>query len=474
MRKLYILTPFILLFAFCFFACSDDNKDDGINPLDPAGPNRISFLIQDIDSQFILDDDLDLLSIENAKIVFDGKELPLLANPSSDTAICFYKAKGLIDEKVGIHTILTLRGLHNPELGKEYKMTLDLGGGLTDEVKFIYKSITLGGYTMDIYLNDKLCEEGQMVRIFKTDNQIDVTDKLIDPQFKAYSLANFDKNGDGRLTYDETKQVKELVMPTTSGAEAISDFQSVRCFPSLEKLDVSGNPIKELNLSKNIILRDFRCDDCTQLNELKLPVSDSLKVVSCKSTNLEVLDLSRNLGLQKVDCSGNDSQLKELKLPSTSTLSDLICNGNKLENLNFSGNSELKILNCNNNSLSKLSITSSLLEELYCAKNKLTQLDVTDAEAMEVLHCNDNLLKSLNLSKNKMLERLHCQNDSLKKLDISKNIRLIELNCKNNQIDTISVWKEFNISDPKLTLTAGITKDDAAVFVVKKEEEKTK
>lgn len=474
MRKLYITIPFILVFVFNFFACSDDdNGGDGINPLDPGAPNRISFLIQDVDSQFILDEDLDLMNIEKAKVIFEGEELPLRGNPSSDTALCFYITKGILDNNTGMHTLLTIRGLHNPELGKEYKLTLDLGSGLTDEIRFVYKSIALGGYGMDIYLNGEICKEGQLVRVFKPDNQIDVTDKIEDSVLQSYCLANFDKNGDGRLTYDETKLVKEIVMPKAMG-NIVTDFSAIRCFPLLEKLDISGNPIKDLNLSKNIILRDFTCDDCTELNKLILPVSDSLKVLSCQSTSLDSLDLSKNKGLLKVDCSGNGSRLKELRLPDTETLSKLICNGNKLENLNVSKNVKLKLLNCNDNNLSKLYVGSNILEELYCAKNKLSQLEIGSAESLVTLHCNDNLLKNLNLSQNKMLEHLHSQNNSFSKLDISNNTRLIELNCMNNKIDTISVWKEFNISDPKQTLTAGVSKDDAAVFVVKKEEEKTK
>lgn len=471
MRKLHIVTPLILVFIFSFFACSDDDNGDGINPLDGGSPNRISFLIQSVDSQFILDEDLDLMNIENAKIVFEGKEFPLRSNPSVDTAVCFYKTPGLLDNNSGMHTILTFRGLHNPELGKEYKMTLDLGSGLADEIKFVYKSISLGGYGMDIYLNGEICKEGQLVRVLKPDNQIDVTDKIEDPVLQTYCLANYDKNSDGRLTYDETKLVKEIVMPKAMGS-TVSDFSAIRCFPLLEKLDISGNPIKDLNLSKNIILRDFACDDCTELSELILPISDSLKVLSCQSTSLDSLDLSRNKGLLKVDCSGNDSQLKELLLPDTETLSKLICNGNKLENLNVSKNVKLKFLNCNDNNLSRLYVGSNILEELYCAKNKLSQLEIGSAESLITLHCNDNLLKDLNLSQNKILEHLHTQNNSLSKLDISNNTHLIELNCMNNKIDTITVWKEFNISDPKQTLTAGVTKDETAVFVVKKEEDK--
>lgn len=368
MKKIHFIVPFILVFAFNFFACSDDdNGGDGIDPLAPGSPNRISFLIQSVDSQFILDEDLDLMNIDKAKVLFEGEEFPLRGNPSIDTVVCFYKTMGVLDDNSGMHTILTFRGLHNPDLGKEYKMTLDLGGGLTDEIKFVYKSIALGGYGMDIYLNGKICEEGQLVRVFKADNQIDVTDKIQDITLKTFCLTNFDKNGDGRLTYDETKLVKEIVMPKTTGS-AVSDLSAIRCFPLLEKLDISGNPIKQLSLSKNILLREFACDDCTELNKLILPISDSLKVLSCKSTSLDTLDLSRNKGLLNVDCSGNNSQLKELKLPDTETLSRLVCNGNKLDILDISNNEKLKVLNCNDNNLSELYINSNILEELYCAK----------------------------------------------------------------------------------------------------------
>ena len=72
---------------------------------------------------------------------------------------------------------------------------------------------------------------------------------------------------------------------------------------SLIHLDCSENPIKILDVSKNINLAHLSCRN----NKLGLDLSNNtnLKTLYCSDNNLKILDLSNNSQLIKLSCVNN-------------------------------------------------------------------------------------------------------------------------------------------------------------------------
>lgn len=76
-----------------------------------------------------------------------------------------------------------------------------------------------------------------------------------DPQFEAYILANFDKNGDGSISLSEANEITEI---DCSGL-GIRSIAEIKNFPNLISLNCSNNQISELNVNKNTSLQTLSC-----------------------------------------------------------------------------------------------------------------------------------------------------------------------------------------------------------------------
>lgn len=92
-----------------------------------------------------------------------------------------------------------------------------------------------------------------------------------DPQFKAYILANFDKDGDGSISQSEANEITEI---DCSGL-GIKSIAEIKNYPNLISLNCSNNSIAELNLMENSLLETLNCSS----NQLKIL---DLRVVTLK------------------------------------------------------------------------------------------------------------------------------------------------------------------------------------------------
>ena len=296
-----------------------------------------------------------------------------------------------------------------------------------------------------------------------------------DAYFKAYCVKNFDKNGDGEISYDEALKVSEIFC----SFKTINSLSGIEFFRNLTLLDCTGNQLTSIDLSSNTTLLELDCNG-NQLTSIDLSSNTALVRLVCGGNQLTSLDLSNNTALKDLFCSGgqltsidlnNNTKLESLSFYSTPlesldvsnnsalmsltclnneltsldvsnnpALKELICEGNKLASLNVNNNPELIVLYCGNNQLTNLDVSKNTkLEALGCNDNQLTNLDISKHTALQYLECSGNTLKILNLKNNTILETLGCEKNQLTNLDVSKNTALIRLFCNNNQLKSLDV-----------------------------------
>ena len=296
-----------------------------------------------------------------------------------------------------------------------------------------------------------------------------------DANFKAYMVENFDKNGDGEISYEEALLVTEINVNTdnitsVNGIEYCANLGGLRCFGTLEwnsqkrisevlgklsSIDVSNNtsltslvcdfnPLTSLDVSKNTALTSLSCAS-NPLTSLDVSKNTSLTRLSCASNQLTSLDLSKNTALTSLDCALN--QLTSLDLSKNTSLTSLDCYFNQLTSLDLSKNTSLTELYCYRNQLTNLDVSNNTsLTRLWCYSNQLTSLDVSKNTSLTELACSENQLTSLDVSKNTSLTGLSCGNNQLTSLDLSKNTSLTQLECYSNQLTSLDVSNNTSLT----------------------------
>jgi len=181
----------------------------------------------------------------------------------------------------------------------------------------------------------------------------------------------------------------------------ITDLTGIEAFVALDSLDCSLNQIASLNVSANIALTYLNCSGNSDYNDFSW-------------TNIDSLDVSANSLLTTLICSGNG--LLSLNTTGLTALTYLDCSYNErgyLEGsglggnwfhisypiLNFTGNTALTYLNCSRNGMTSLTLSGfTALDTLYCFNNQLTSLDLSANTALTTLDCSANQLSNLNVN----------------------------------------------------------------------------
>jgi hypothetical protein len=207
-----------------------------------------------------------------------------------------------------------------------------------------------------------------------------------------------DRNRDGAISIKEAESFVSIkLMPSW-----IQNLHGLEAFINLDTLVVIVNPIKDIDLSYYKALK-------------------YLEVIGCE---LSELDISKNLDLNYLNCSGSTlmkNYLTSLDISNNILLEHLICRENQIENLDISANTELKIL--------------------HCGYNRLTDLNLKNNLKLTTLSCNNNLLESVDVSRNIKLETFICCGNRLIGLDVSKNNSLRKLGIDNMpMLNKVCVW----------------------------------
>jgi hypothetical protein len=261
-----------------------------------------------------------------------------------------------------------------------------------------------------------------------------------DANFKAALVANasINTNMDADIQISEASVFNGAINVSQLN---ISDLTGIEVFVLLDSLDCSLNKIAGLDVSANIALTYLNCSgniDSWQDPDIPNPFEiDNVFVYYMNS-----LDVSTN-----------------------TSLTTLKCNNNGLLNLNTSGLTSLTYLDCSDNQRVALEINSfnvvtiSILTfdflsnvaliYLDCGRNELPSLDVSGNTLLNYLDCSWNKLPNLDVSGNTFLTSLNCRYNSLTSLDVSVNTELTNLDCMSNSVIGFSP-EGWQVSMPSL------------------------
>jgi Leucine-rich repeat (LRR) protein len=208
-----------------------------------------------------------------------------------------------------------------------------------------------------------------------------------------------------------------------------------------------------------------------------------LDSLDCSRNQIAGLDVSSNLALTYLNCSGNMESwstpqdgdpfdfddvfiyyLDTLNVSANAALTTLICNHNGLLGLNTSGLTSLTYLDCSDNqrlvaldpwtvvTISILTfdfLSNVALIYLDCGRNELPSLDVSGNTLLNYLDCSWNKLPNLDVSGNTFLTTLNCRYNSLTSLNVSVNTELTNLDCRSNSVIGFSP-EGWQVSMPSL------------------------
>ena len=209
-----------------------------------------------------------------------------------------------------------------------------------------------------------------------------------DDKFEEFLIdSGYDDKLNNYVLTDNIKNVTSLTLGNwgygITGA-GIKDFTGIEGFENLESFTLNGLGIGSLNLSKNVALKNLRCE-FNNLTVLDLSNNPSLEWLICRYNNLTVLDLSNN--------------------PS---LSYLECDTNNLITLNVSQCPVLKSIICWNNNITILDISNStILESLNCSSNQITSLDVSNNTSLSYLNCHSNQFTCIQVNQEQLNHTPH-------------------------------------------------------------------
>ena len=302
-----------------------------------------------------------------------------------------------------LNSLCSLNVLNNIDLEyldcyKSNLTTLDLSRNIVLNTLYTYDNMNL----KTIFLS-----EGQVIKnsYIPTTTTVEYLSNgsginILDNTFKAYLVANFDKNSDGSISQTEANAITEIHCYS----------QGIRSLVGIEYLT-------------------------------------NLKKIYCSHSFLTSVDLSKNPNLTYVDC-GYNYYLTSINLYNCSRLDTLYIDETKIDDLTsiYDCYRSLETLACNNTSLKELWLYyHTSLKSLNCWRTNLTILNLPTGPSLKSLNCFNNQLTALDISKNTGLTTLDCRENQLTALNISKNIGLTTLNCSENQLTTLNVSTNYEL-----------------------------
>lgn len=179
----------------------------------------------------------------------------------------------------------------------------------------------------------------------------------------------------------------------------------VRGAQALNKLSVSGNPLKSLQLPTEV--RNLKT---LELNESKITTLDltpytALSLLKAEKTGLTDITLPRdNDSYFRVYLNGNE--LTTLDLTTSPKVSQVYVNNNKLTEIKFAPEkyTAFQTLECNNNQLTNLNVNEiAVLRTLTCQNNLIETLDLNPPAGKRTI------LMYLDLTGNKKLKSIKAE-----------------------------------------------------------------
>lgn len=285
--------------------------------------------------------------------------------------------------------------------------------------------------------------------------------------------------------------LKEL---NVSGCRVTKLGSAIMHLKQLEKLDCSGNELKELKIAGHPSLTEVNCRsnlftalnfsnietlkrlDCSQnreLTALNIGGLPALEELNCSLTGLKKLDAGNLPALVSLDCSGPPlsepyrARLNELNVQGNLSLRELKCGGNEIASLNLSSLPALKKVDLSGNMakesdsgygtriIDELNFNGDAqLEEVIWPKVFIRKVDLSGTSALKTVSC---LTAELILADAPGVVELKCSGGKLETLDVGACTRLRVLDCGlNENLETLNLTgaaalEQIDCSSTKIT-----------------------
>ena len=221
----------------------------------------------------------------------------------------------------------------------------------------------------------------------------------------------------------------------------ISNLSGIEDFPNLFHINLIGNKIDSINLTKNPELENFYAN----FNEFKSINTDhnpKLKIISIdnnrpnwgsdcvinESDTIFKLDFSKNPELESISIP--TTGIVSLDLSNNTKLNWLNAGNNRLSTIDFSSNTSIETIMLGNNNLSNININGiSSLKVFFIPGNQITEIDLSSNLSLTEINLSNNLLSGvldvsmfndlsiLELSNNPNIQCVKVSEDQLTKLE---------------------------------------------------------
>ena len=230
----------------------------------------------------------------------------------------------------------------------------------------------------------------------------------------------------------------------------ISDLTGIEGFRDLLNLDLSGNNLSFVDLSKNKVLRNVNLSG-NQFQSIDLTKNIELESLKIDNNYLTELDVSKNIELATLQLDENN--LIELDVSNNIGLGYLTLINNSLTKIDVRNNLKLSNLRLDRNELSEINVKRNInLKRLSLSYNNINSIDVSKNKVLEILNLNFNKLSKINVYLNTNLNSLRVSNNKLDDLDVTNNLDLTTLDISNTGLaPAIDVSKNFGLVEFDLT-----------------------
>ena len=207
----------------------------------------------------------------------------------------------------------------------------------------------------------------------------------------------------------------------------ISNLSGIEAFPQLTYLNLVGNKIDSINLTKNLMLETFYAN-FNEFKSINTDYNPKLKIISIDN-NIPSWDhdcfegnINEEDTIIKLDFSKN-FELESISIPTTGIIS-----------LDLSNNTKLNWINASNNRLSTLDFSSNTsIETIMLSNNNLSYINIDGISSLKVINLWGNQLTEINLSSNLSLTEIDLSSNLLSGvLDVSMFNDLSILRLSNN------------------------------------------
>ena len=156
-----------------------------------------------------------------------------------------------------------------------------------------------------------------------------------DAVFREYIKNNFDTDGNGVLSRDESNNITSI---DVSHNQNITSIVGIEHFFNLTHLNCGGTGITSLDVSKNTALIELNCGG-TRITNLDVSKNIALTDLYCSFSRIISLDVTNNIALERLECSATD--ITSLDVSKNIALVSLDVYSNSLAWLHIGDNSSL-------------------------------------------------------------------------------------------------------------------------------------